>query len=215
MADLGIITHQEGTGIQPQAGDMVQVHYIGTLADGTEFDNSHKRGEPITFTLGRGQVIQGWDQGIAQMRVGGKAKLVIPPELGYGARGAGGVIPPNATLHFAVELVGVPKIEYIEKKAGTGVQPQAGQTVSVHYIGTLADGTEFDNSYKRGEPIQFKLGAGQVIPGWDLGIAQMKEGGKAVLVIPPELAYGDSGAGGVIPPKATLRFRVELVAVTA
>lgn len=213
MADLEIITHQEGTGIQPQAGDMVQVHYIGTLADGTEFDNSHKRGEPITFTLGRGQVIQGWDQGIAQMKVGGKAKLIIPPELGYGTRGAGEVIPPNATLHFTVELVGVPKIEYIEKKAGTGAQPQAGQTVSVHYIGTLADGTEFDNSYKRGEPIQFKLGAGRVIPGWDLGIAQMKEGGKAVLVIPPELAYGDRGAGGVIPPKATLRFRVELVAV--
>lgn len=213
MADLQIITHQEGTGIQPQAGDMVQVHYIGTLPDGTEFDNSHKRGEPIAFTLGQGQVIQGWDRGIAQMRVGGKAKLIIPPELGYGARGAGGVIPPNATLHFEVELVAVPKIEYIEKKAGTGVAPQAGQQVHVHYVGTLENGQEFDNSYKRGEPIAFKLGAGQVIPGWDLGIAQMKVGATAVLIIPPELGYGARGAGGVIPPNATLRFEVELVAV--
>lgn len=213
MAELEIITLHEGSGVQPQAGDVVQVHYVGTLEDGTEFDNSHKRGDPITFPLGQGRVINGWDQGIAQMKVGGKAKLIIPPELGYGARGAGGVIPPNATLHFEVELVGVPKVEFVSKKKGTGIQPQAGQTVSVHYIGTLEDGTEFDNSYKRGDPISFKLGAGQVIPGWDIGIAQMKVGGKAMLVIPPELGYGTRGAGGVIPPNATLRFRVELVDV--
>jgi peptidylprolyl isomerase len=213
MTTLELITQEVGSGAQPQAGDMVQVHYIGTLADGTEFDNSYKRGEPISFVLGRGQVIQGWDMGIAQMQVGGKAKLIIPPDLGYGARGAGGVIPPNATLHFAVELVGVLTVEYTEKKAGTGAQPQRGQTVAVHYIGMLLDGTEFDNSYKRGEPIRFKLGAGQVIPGWDMGIAQMREGGKAELVIPPDLAYGARGAGGVIPPNATLRFRVELVQV--
>ena len=213
MAEIEYIEIEPGDGIQPETGDLVQVHYVGTLEDGTEFDNSVSRGEPITFPLGQGRVIQGWDIGIAKMRVGGKATLIIPPELGYGERGAGGVIPPNATLHFDVELVGVPKIEYKEKKAGTGRQAQAGDTVQVHYIGTLEDGREFDNSYKRGQPIEFPLGAGRVIAGWDQGIAMMKEGGKATLIIPPELGYGARGAGGAIPPNATLTFRVELVKV--
>ena len=81
--------------------------YTITLLDGTEFDNSINRGQPISFPLGMGRVIAGWDQGIAMMKVGGKATLIIPPELGYGPRGAGGVIPPNATLTFDVELVGI------------------------------------------------------------------------------------------------------------
>lgn len=213
MAEIEYIEIEPGDGIKPEPGDLVQVHYVGTLEDGTEFDNSLQRGEPITFPLGQGRVIQGWDIGIGMMRVGGKATLIIPPELGYGAQGAGGVIPPNATLHFDVELVGVPKITYKEKKVGSGRQANAGDMVKVHYIGTLEDGREFDNSYKRGQPIEFQLGAGRVIPGWDQGIAMMREGGKATLIIPPELGYGSRGAGGVIPPNATLTFRVELVGI--
>lgn len=97
----------EGTGASPKTGDKVTVHYTGWLTNGTKFDSSVDRGQPFVFTIGRGQVIGGWDQGVATMKVGDKVRLTIPPELGYGARGAGGAIPPNATLIFEVELLGV------------------------------------------------------------------------------------------------------------
>jgi len=96
-----------GDGVEAKAGKSVQVHYTGWLLDGTQFDSSVDRGKPFSFHLGAGEVIQGWDEGVAGMKVGGKRKLRIPAELGYGARGAGGVIPANATLVFDVELLGV------------------------------------------------------------------------------------------------------------
>ncbi|HEY0582005.1 MAG TPA: FKBP-type peptidyl-prolyl cis-trans isomerase [Chloroflexota bacterium] len=98
---------QVGTGAEAQAGKTVSVHYTGWLTDGTKFDSSRDRNQPFSFPLGRGQVIKGWDEGVAGMKVGGKRTLTIPPDLGYGARGAGGVIPPNATLKFEVELLDV------------------------------------------------------------------------------------------------------------
>jgi ketosteroid isomerase-like protein len=96
-----------GTGASPQPGQMVTVHYTGTLENGTKFDSSLDRGKPFEFQIGVGRVIRGWDEGVMTMKVGGKRRLIIPPQLGYGARGAGGVIPPNATLIFEVELLGV------------------------------------------------------------------------------------------------------------
>jgi FKBP-type peptidyl-prolyl cis-trans isomerase len=96
-----------GSGDEAVAGKQVAVHYTGWLTDGTKFDSSVDRGRPFSFQLGAGEVIKGWDQGVAGMKIGGKRKLTIPPGLGYGARGAGGVIPPNATLVFEVELLGV------------------------------------------------------------------------------------------------------------
>ena len=96
---------REGTGASPTAADAVRVHYRGTLLDGTEFDSSYKRSEPATFPLGR--VIRCWTEGVQRMKVGGKAELVCPPELAYGARGAGGIIPPNATLRFEIELLAI------------------------------------------------------------------------------------------------------------
>ncbi len=104
---LSYLESTPGTGSCPRAGKQVKVHYTGTLEDGTKFDSSVDRGQPFTFIIGVGQVIAGWDEGVLSMRVGGKRRLIIPPDLGYGPVGAGGVIPPNATLIFDVELLEV------------------------------------------------------------------------------------------------------------
>src|ERR1035437_8859600 len=96
-----------GTGDSPKTGQKVTVDYTGWLTNGKKFDSSSDRGQPFSFTIGRGQVIAGWDEGVAGMKVGGKRKLTIPPTLGYGAKGAGGIIPPGATLIFDVELLGI------------------------------------------------------------------------------------------------------------
>ncbi len=96
-----------GKGAQPQFAQTVTVHYTGWLTDGKKFDSSLDRGQPFQFQIGVGMVIKGWDEGVMTMKIGGKRKLTIPPQIGYGARGAGGIIPPNATLVFEVELLGV------------------------------------------------------------------------------------------------------------
>ncbi len=231
---LQYVEVERGQGPAPQAGDVVTVHYRGQLEDGTEFDNSYSRGEPIRFALGQGRVIPGWEEGIALMNEGGKARLIIPPDLAYGAQGAGGVIPPNATLTFDVELVSVDSgspaapaqveagdytetesgLRYYDLEVGDGETAEEGKTVSVHYTGWLENGEKFDSSIDRGEPFSLTLGEGGVIPGWEEGVAGMRVGGKRQLVIPPELGYGAAGAGGgVIPPNATLIFEIELLEV--
>lgn len=106
QSGLKYVDMVEGKGVSPPQGSSVTVHYTGYLADGKKFDSSVDRNQPFTFHLGLGRVIKGWDEGVASMKIGGKRRLVIPPALGYGARGAGGIIPPNAELTFEIELLG-------------------------------------------------------------------------------------------------------------
>lgn len=214
-----------GEGAEAQAGQTVIVHYTGWLYDesapdnkGTKFDSSLDRNEPFDFPLGGGRVIRGWDEGVVGMKEGGSRTLVIPPEMGYGPRGAGGAIPPNATLVFDVKLLKVIKTDIADTMVGEGDEAMVGQMVSVHYTGWLFDknapenkGVKFDSSRDRDEPFEFPLGQGQVIQGWDIGVAGMKVGGQRTLIIPSEMGYGARGAGGVIPPNAVLIFDVELL----
>lgn len=222
---------EAGDGKTPEAGQLVQVHYTGKLADGTIFDSSYEYGEPIAFPLGQGFVIPGWDEGISQLAVGSQAKLVIPPELAYGQVGAPGVIPPNATLYFDVELLdilpGSPEapaevadssfvttdsgLQYADLTEGSGLIPAAGQIVSIHYTGWLEDGTKFDSSMDRGMPFVFPIGEDYIIPGLDEGLSSMKVGGKRQLIVPAALAYGEEGVGDVIPANANLIFEIELL----
>jgi FKBP-type peptidyl-prolyl cis-trans isomerase len=221
---LQYFDEKEGDGESPSPGQNCLVHYTGWLwesgAKGKEFDSSKKRNAPFMFPVGEGQVIKGWDEGVAGMKVGGKRGLIIPPALGYGSRGSSGVIPPNATLFFEVELLGVMQktktgLEYRDLKVGDGKSPRRGQTCVVHYTGWLWNngmkGRKFDSSVDGGRPLPFEVGERKVIAGWDEGVATMKVGGKRELLIPPNLGYGVRGYGREIPSNATLLFEVELL----
>ncbi|MES2726561.1 MAG: FKBP-type peptidyl-prolyl cis-trans isomerase [Bacteroidota bacterium] len=231
---LKVRVTEKGSGRKVMKGDKVTAHYTGTLIDGKKFDSSRDGGKPFSFTVGAGQVIPGWDEGFQLLNVGDKAIFTIPYNLAYGENGMGGVIPPKATLIFDVEVVDAvespkPKpavpfvvdgldtvrmqsgLRFIKVESGTGEKAQQGKYVSVHYTGYLMDGKKFDSSVERGEPIQFQLGRGMVIKGWEEGIELMHVGDKMRFIIPSELAYGEKGAPGAIPPNATLIFDCELV----
>ena len=224
-----------GEGKAAKTGAEVKINYYGTLEDGTMFDTSQKRNRPFGFTIGQGRVIKGWDQGVPGMKVGGKRRLTIPADLAYGKR-ARGKIPANATLIFELELVemtpplpppqgpeafaGEPQSSVARENGliiedfavGTGREAKVGDEVAVHYTGTLDDGTTFDSSLKRNKAINFVLGTGRVIKGWEEGIAGMKVGGLRRLTIPAELGYGERSKGK-IPANSRLTFTVELMRV--
>lgn len=232
---LQIAITDEGDGEQAEEGKVVSVHYTGMLADGTVFDSSRNRNEPITFPLGQGRVIPGWEEGIAMLNEGGTANLIIPPDLGYGAQGSGGVIPPNATLYFQVELVDVAEggptepeaidvsdyeetdsgLQYYELEAGDGEMPEEGQPVRVHYTAWLEDGTRIDSSLDTGRPMTFALGSEQVFAGWDEAVSMMQVGDLWQVRIPSDLALGEQGAGEAIPPGSNLVMQLELLELLA
>ncbi len=218
--DLKIEILESGEGEEVRGGETVTVHYVGMLESGELFDSSVGRNMPFTFTVGAGQVIQGWDEGFLGMKVGEKRKLTIPPEMGYGDREID-VIPANSTLIFEIELLEIKrenenvetedlKIEILE--SGEGEEVRGGETVTVHYVGRLENGELFDSSVERGTPFSFTVGVGQVIQGWDEGLLGMKVGEKRKLTIPPEMGYGNSPVGP-IPANSTLIFEVELLEI--
>ncbi|MFF3324313.1 FKBP-type peptidyl-prolyl cis-trans isomerase [Streptomyces sp. NPDC002889] len=251
--ELKVEVIKEGDGAKLKKGDSVSVNYLGQAWDSDKpFDNSFDRKQPFDVTLGAGQVIKGWDQGLEGQKVGSRVELVIPPELGYGAQGQGD-IKPNATLVFVVDIlksttipvsakgtdvaqdnidlpkVGTntdgkaPSITVPKKDAptklvsnyvieGSGPAVKASDTLSVKYKGVLwKGGKEFDSSYSRGDaPVSFPLA--QVIPGWQKGLEGKKVGSRVLLVVPPDMAYGDK-AQGEIPANSTLVFSVDILAV--
>jgi len=215
----------EGPAVDPHA--MVTLHFSAWLSDGTLFHSSVQQGEPVTWRLGQ-LPLKGWNEAMEGMKVGGKRRMEVPPALAFGEQGRPPRVPPNATFILETELLEakpVPKptpVEGIEVvtfpsglkqwdiKVGEGASPQPTDTVSVHYVGWLADGTVFDSSVERGEPVRFRLD--RVIKGWTEGLGSMKVGGKRRLEIPPDLAYGAQERPG-IPANSTLIFEVELLGI--
>ena len=229
-----IIVNGNKKGEIPTAGTQVSLNYSGFFKDGKIFDSSVERGQPFSVKLGEGQIIKALEEGLELMHKGEKVEFYIPYNLAYGEQGHPPVIPPKADLIFDIELLNVQKVivptlfditgkeqkttasglKYYEISKSTSiVKAMAGKTVKVHYSGYLADGKMFDSSVERGEPIEFKLGQGQVIAGWDEGISLMNVGDKFRLVIPYYLAYGENGRPPMIPAKSDLTFDVELIDV--
>jgi len=216
---------------RPRKTDTVAVQYAGYLEDGTKFDQRTRAQGPIEF--GVHQVIAGWTEGLQLMHPGSRLKLHIPWQLAYGERGSAPKIPGRSNLVFDVELVSVTpdptpvfalpadadlkstasglKYQVVKEGAPDGKKPVASDRVKVHYAGWLLDGTPFDSSYGRKQPATFPLNG--VIKGWTEGVQLMREGAIYKFVIPAPLAYGERGAGGVIPANATLVFQIELLSV--
>ncbi len=225
---LAYTIHRQGDGPGPEKGDLVIVHYTGMLADGTVFDSSYDREEPVSFRLSSGQVLPGWEEGILLLREGAKASFIIPPELAYGDMGFGPV-PENETLKFEVELLEViPPAEPLEAvrtdrtelaedlyyfivEEGDGTELEEDMQVSLHYTGYLDDeASVFDSSYDREEPLSFVLGSGMVLPGWEKALPEFRVGDKIRLWVPYQLAYGEQGRDP-IPAKTNVVFDIEIL----
>ena len=215
-----------GGGAAVSDGWLLAIAYTGWVYDpattdhkGREFASATAE-SPFSFRLGVGQVIAGVDRGVAGMRVGGRRRIVAPPELGFGSR-ATTLVPANATLLLEVELLVGGEVPFSSEdlRLGEGAEATAGSSLGVAYQGWLYEltgdenkGSLFDSTGAE-TPFSFRLGAGEVIAGWDLGVAGMRVGGLRRLVIPHDMAYGAAGAGTAIPPYATLLFEVELLSV--
>ncbi len=233
-SELLVETLSPGEGEGAELGDLLSVHYIGKLQNGSEFDNSYKRGKVLDLVLGSPELISGWTMGLTGMKIGEKRHLLIPPQLAYGERDLG-VIPPNSVLDFEVELVNLRKprapdtlreipdslwlshprgLEFYVEKEGVGPVARPGTLLKVHYTGWLLGGTSFGSSKSTPVPAEFTLGSKQVISGWEYGLDGIRAGEIRWLKIPPHLGYANQPMAR-IPPNSTLIFKVEAVEVHA
>lgn len=219
---------KEGNGPHSEIGQTLVMHYTLWLDDGKKVDSSRAENRSaFRFTLGKGEVIEGWEMGVKGMRTGGVRKLRVPPELGYGTKGVGEQIPPNAILWFEVELLEITEptrfrenekpvktnsgLEYADLKIGEGESAKEGDSVSVNYLLYNERKDLLDTNLLPGrKPFQIELGKSKVIKGFDEAIRGMKSGGKRKVRIPPDLAYGDKGSGPVRPGDV-LWFTIELI----
>lgn len=199
-----------GAGPLPVPGEYVALHYVGTLPDGTVADDTRKDGIPAVVTLGAGQAIQGVELALRKMRPGDRVKVRIPWQFAYGTQGRPPSVPPKMDISYDLERVALPEIKTEVLAGGKGAPCMPGKPVTVHYTGTLPDGTKFDSSRDAGKPYQFVIGAHQVIPGWELAIVKMRVGDRWKITIPAVLAYGAKGQGKV-PPKADLVYDIEVL----
>jgi FKBP-type peptidyl-prolyl cis-trans isomerase len=256
---LYFIESQAGSGNKPKTGDMVKINFAVSLIDGKELFSTVKNGGPMPVEIGKPFENKGFEEAVAMMKKGGKAKLIIPSSLAFGEQGRGQMVAPFTTLLYDLEIVDIKSkaeyekekaqaqktqeqaaakakaeesgllqkyikdnnittkplangLYYIETKKGTGAKATKGKSVSVNYTGRLLNGNVFDSSIGK-KPFDFVLGQGQVIPGWDGGVALMSVGGKAKLIIPSSLAYGAQAMGDKLPAYSTLVFEVELLSV--
>jgi peptidylprolyl isomerase len=216
LTKMEIKDTKPGTGPAAANGDLLFMLYTGTLADGTMFDSTSKRAnKPFTFTLGAGEVIKGWDKGLAGMKVGGKRTIGIPWAEGYGEQGSGETIPPKSDLYFDVELLDLVKAneqEYIDLttvKPGSGREAKNGDTVTVNYVGTLVGGEVFDEKFKT-KTTTFKLGDKKIREFFQMGVRGMKKGGERKVRVPPTVGFGPMG-GPNVEGNQILYYDIKLV----
>lgn len=223
-----------GDGVSPQDGDLISMHVVGSLPDGTEIVNTKAQGQPAVAVYGREQLLPGWEEGLGLMKVGGQAQFLLPPDLAFGEEGYG-IIPPNSQIFMEVELISVEPtpspievsaddltitesgLQYYDISEGEGDAAESGATVTTGYTIWVQGEDEdmFIASSSGSQPVTFAIGTpGIVFPGWDEGTTGLKLNGKRQLVIPSELALGEQGSGD-IPPNATLIMEIELLELYA
>lgn len=229
---LKFLETNPGDGVHPKDGDIVTMNFVASLPDGTEFGNSYTQGGPAEVILGRGQLLEGWEEGVKLMSVGSSARMVIPPDLAFGEE-AYGMIPANSPIIMTVEVISIEKppqpkdfsnvkltvtesgLAYYDLVNGEGDAAAVGQVVTNHFVIWVqeAEGAKFIGSSEGSQPISFELGKGDVVfPGWEEGATGMKVGGVRYLVIPAELGLGEVG-GGDIPPGAILLMEIEMLEI--
>lgn len=221
---------KEGDGERVKNGDVVKVHYVGKLTDETVFDSSIEKGKPFQFTVGNGQVIAGWEEGVALMNAGDRMILTVPPHLGYGQRKVG-KIPANSTLIFEIELLKIlPKskpfdiknIEAISTKNNIEIYKinqtedsiaKKGKSVLLHYTLYLENNKKVDSSVDKDMPIRYLVGNDKGFEAWNEALPYMRVGEKARLKVPYQKAFGEKGIPPHIPEKATVYYDIEVIAV--